>query len=283
MSKNKKVFRLGKHPKKADRRNLQLSTYLPKLPMPPSIVDRVSRLPKNIGMMANDQYGCCTMATAGHMVQSWSTYANRGTQTIPDEKIVEAYLAISPNDNGAYVLDALNYWRKTGVGGDNIEAFIEVQPHNITQAKIAIHYFGALYVGMALPDENTFGPWITPTGEPNRYNGHAVCLLAYNDLKKTFKVATWGEVWDMSYDWYNKYVDETYAVLNDISIIRESNLSPSGFAWDQLQADLHRIGDPVTEPVTPPPAPEPPPAHKPVPSMNFIQKIIEWILSLFKK
>lgn len=262
-----KNFRLGKHVKKHDRRNLQFARYLPvALPAPPPAVDRASRLPKSIGMMANDQYGDCTMAAAGHQVQSWSTYAERGTQTIPDSAIVAAYLAISPNDDGAYMLDALNYWNKTGVGPDKIEGFVEVAAADLTQAKLAIQYFGGIYVGMALPDVNTFGPWTTPTGPGNPSNGHAVCLIAYDDAKQMFKACTWGEVWDMSYAWYQKYVDEVYATLNDISVIQKSGLTPSGFSWDQLLNDIAHIGDPITDPVpTPPPAPTPTPTPEPDP------------------
>lgn len=266
MTNRKLNFRLGKHVKKHDRRNLQFARYLPKLPMPPPAVDRASRLPLNIGMMANDQYGDCTIAAAGHMVQSWTTYAERGMQTIPDDEIVKAYLTISPKDEGAYMLDALNHWHKIGVGTDKIEAFVEVAPADLTQAKLAIQYFGAVYIGMALPDEATFGPWTTVTGPGNPYNGHAVCLIAYDDSREMFKVCTWGEIWDMSYAWYQKYADECYAALNDISLAQSSGLTPSGFKWNELLNDLNHIGDPVTDPVIDPsPAPSPPPAPTPTP------------------
>lgn len=261
-------MKLGKHPKKFDRRTLQFTRYLPyKLPTPPPAVDRASRL-RNIGMMANDKYGNCTMAAAGHMVQSWTTYAERGTQTISDSEIIKAYLTISPNDQGAYMLDALNHWRKTGVGTDKIEAFVEVAAGDVTQAKLAIQYFGAVYLGMALPDSRIYGPWTTPAGPANPYNGHAVCLIAYDDKREMFKVATWGEIWDMSYAWYQTYVDEAYAVLNDISLIKSSGLTPSGFNWETLQGDLSRIGEPIVDPVPPPaPTPEPtPPAPTPEPT-----------------
>jgi hypothetical protein len=265
MTNRKLNFRLGKHVKKHDRRNLQFARYLPKLPMPPSAIDRASRL-HNIGMMANDRYGCCTIAAAGHMVQSWTTYAERGQQNIPDSEIISAYLTISPQDNGAYMLDALNHWRKTGVGTDKIEAFVEVAPADLNQAKLAIQYFGGVYIGMALPDENLYGPWTTPTGPGNPYNGHAVNLIGYDDSRQMFKVCTWGEIWDMSYAWYQKYADECYAALNDISLAQSSGLTPSGFKWDELLNDLNHIGDPITDPVIDPsPAPTPPPAPTPTP------------------
>lgn len=249
---------LGKHPKKFDHRTLQLARYMPKLPAPPAAVDHASRLPVDIGMMGNDQLGDCTVAAAGHMVQSWSVFAERGIETIPDSAIIDAYAIVSPNDTGAYALDVLNLWRKTGIGPDKIEAFVEIAAPDLTQAKLAIQCFGSCYIGMSLPDVNTFGPWTTPTGPANPSNGHMVCLLSYDDARQMFRVATWGEIWDMSYAWFLKYVDEAYAVMNDIMVIQDTGKSPEGFDWAALQYDIAHLGDPVTPPgptPTPPPSP----------------------------
>lgn len=277
-----KHYMLGKKVKKQDRRNLQFARYLPmKLPNTLPGVDRASRLPAKIGMMANDRYGCCTMAAAGHMIQSWTTYAERGTQTLPDDEIVKAYLAISPNNDGAYMLDALNYWYKTGVGPDKIEAFVELAPGDLTQAKLAIQYFGGVYVGLALPASNMYGPWINPVGIGSAANGHCVNLVGYNDAKQRFKVCTWGEIWDMSYEWYQAYVEEAYATLNDISVIQASGLTPSGFKFDQLQEDLKNIKEPVSgDPI---PEPVPPPVPKPPKELNIFQKLIRAIAAIFKR
>jgi hypothetical protein len=166
-------------------------------------------------------------------------------------------------------LDVLNYWRKTGIGGDKIEGYVELGVADLTQAKLAIQHFGSIDIGLALPDENTFGPWTEVTGQPNPYNGHAVTLLAYDDDRKMFKVATWGEIWDMSYDWYQKYCDEAYAVLNDIQLIKETGKSPEGFDWKSLQYDLNHLGDPIVEPTPDPIIVDPPkPDPDPVPTPN---------------
>lgn len=262
------TMQLGKHPKKTDRRTLQLSRYLDtrKLPVPPNKIDHASRLPAKLGVMGNDKYGDCTFAAAGHMVQSWSVYADYPIQTISDKDILDGYFQLSPNDQGCYMLDVLNYWRKTGIGGDHIEAFVETAAASITQAQLAIQYFGNLYIGMGLPDTNTFGPWDVkkPTWPANPANGHAVCLIGYDNTKEVFKVATWGEIWDMSFDWYKKYVDESYAILNDLSL-NATGLSPEGFDLKALQIDLTHIGDPIVGPVEPPAPPPPGPPGPNVP------------------
>jgi hypothetical protein len=246
--------RLGKLPKKFDNRTLQIARYLRRLPVPPPTIDHASRLPADLGMMANDRLGDCTIAAAAHCVQSWSVYAERGIQTLTDAQVIAAYTAISPNDNGATMLDALNYWRKTGVGPDKIEAFAEAPMGDIAYAKLVIQYFGSAYIGISLPDQNTFGPWTTVTGAPNPWNGHAVNLVAYDDARQMFKVCTWGEIWDMSYAWFQKYTDECYAPLNDLSLIQATGKSPEGFDWTALQYDLAHIGDPVV--VVGPPTPQ---------------------------
>lgn len=275
--------KLGKHPKKFDRRNLLFSRYFYELPTPPTAIDHASNLPVNIGMMGNDKYGDCTVAAAGHMVQSWTTYAQRGMLTIPDADILSAYRTVSPNDDGAYLLDVLNLWRKTGIGGEKIEAFVEVAGGDLVQAKLAIQYFGSTYIGMALPSVNTFGPWDVPnpTWAPNPYNGHAVCLIAYDDTKQMFKVATWGEIWNMSYGWFRKYVDEGYAVLDDISTIVATGKTPEGFDMTALQDDLLHIGDVPTPPVPVPP-PVPPTPVPVVPSTVVVTgtKEARWVVTL---
>lgn len=280
------MVKLGKHPKKTDRRTLTMARYVPRLPTPLTKIDHASNLPADIGMMLNDTTGDCTVAAAGHARQSWTAYA--GVMERPtDAEIAAAYKVISPNDDGAYMLDVLNYWRKTGIGGDKIEAFIETGIADLTQAKLAIEYFGSTYIGMSLPDTNTFGPWdvISSTWPANPNNGHCVVLIGYDDSRKMFKVATWGEIWDMSYGWFQKYTDESYAVLNDIMLSR--GRSPEGFDWAALINDLDHIGDPIVDPVPVPvpPVPGPQPGPAPVSGVTGPLTItastsINWVVSL---
>jgi len=253
-----KTYRLGKRPPKLDRRTLRLSTYVRPalLVAPPAQIDHQSQLPADLGMMGNDRYGDCGIAAAGHMVQEWTAYGAGVMHTISDADIINAYFALSPNDQGIYLLDGLNYWRHTGIGGDQIEAYAATQPASVIQAKLAIQLFGSTYIGLSLPDEGTFGPWDRTYGPPNLYNGHAVCLIAYDDATQLFTAVSWGEKMPMSYAFYEKYNDEGYAVLNDIELTA-AGVSPEGFDFARLESDLARLGEPVT-PVEPEPEPEPP-------------------------
>src|SRR5579862_867612 len=129
--------KLGKQTARHDPRTLQFSAYLKATapPAPPSHED-YSKPVKAWPMMLNDNLGDCTCACAGHMIEEWTTYVGKAF-TPTDKEVLKAYEAVSgytpsnPNsDQGAAVLDVLNYWRKTGVGRHKILAYAALEPKN---------------------------------------------------------------------------------------------------------------------------------------------------------
>jgi hypothetical protein len=271
-TKGGKTYMLGRRPYRKDLRRLKLRHYLPKLPAPPAAVDHFSKVPDPIGAMLNDQLGDCVVAAAGHFIQSATVYARRPEITIPDDEIKHIYLSLSPHDTGLNQIDFLHYWQHTGFEEDKIEAYVALDTGRLLEAKLAIQYFGGAYLGLSLPDVNTFGPWTDPTGVPNPYNGHMIVALAYDDAQGGFTVATWGERWFMSYEWYLKYCDEAYALLEDLSIDPSTGFSPEGFDWAALEGDLAHLGDDVTPPEPDPwpdPGPDPGPAPDPAPVIDW--------------
>jgi len=264
-------MKLGKLPPKRDGRNFRLSHYLRVgLEPPPPMVDHHSE----VGywpMYDNDKYGDCGPAGAAHQIQSWSTYAlSPITPSVND--VLDFYWEITGGvDSGVYMLDMMRKLRKDGLGGDKIEAFVETDTSRLDEAKLSVYLFGSHAVGLALPDENTFGPWLNPTGPPNPWNGHYVCAVGYDDAKRLFYVVTWGELWPMSYEWYLKYCDEAYAELNDLSIIKETMQTPEGFDFATLENDLQHIEDPIDPDPDPDPEPDPEPdPDSPFPWMHVI-------------
>src|SRR5574341_265798 len=249
-------YKLGKRPPKIDRRTLRLARYLTvALEAPPPSIDHASAV-ANWPMYGNDRDGSCGPAGAAHQTQSWSTYAESPV-TPSETTVIQDYFRITGGqDSGVYLLDMLNYWRQSGIGQDYIEAFVQVNP-NITEAELSIQHFGSLGMGLALPDEGTFGPWDRVYGPPNPYNGHYVCAVAYDHAARTFEVVTWGERWVMSYDFFLKYCDEAYAMLNDLSILQRTMVSPEGFDFAQLTEDLDHLSDPIVVPPDVPPEPSP--------------------------
>lgn len=246
--------KFGWIPRSGERRALQLSKYLPskQLLSLPGSVDHCSLVPTPIGYMGNNQYGDCVLAAGGHMVQSWTTYASGDTLTITDEEIIAAYFHLSPFNNGVDTIPFFDWWMNPGFVDDKVEAYVECDKEGLVEVKFAIQAFGAAYVAGWLPVVNTFGPWIEVQGPGSWYYGHAWCVLAYDDETELFKVATWGQIMDMSYAWYTAYCVETYAVLDDISLIQETGLTPEGFDWDTLVADLVEMGGTAPVPPTPP-------------------------------
>lgn len=269
--------RLGKGPVKEDPRTLMLSKYVGAVTPPPASVDYLTGVPA-WGMFKNDTLGDCTCATTGHYVQQWTYDAAKNEVTISDSDIVVAYSAVSgydpqtgANDNGAVELDVLNYWHKTGVGGHKIAAFVKVTPSNHDQVKQAVNLFGGVYIGLGLPisAQNQVGSlWTVTTGadaEVGSWGGHAVHVGAYDADGPT--VITWGAPQKMTWEFWDKYVDEAYAVLSEDWL--NDGKDPQGLDLATLTTDLANVGknDPNVDPTpTPtPPQPTPPTPTPPTP------------------
>lgn len=247
------IFKLGKHRPKIDSRTLQFGKYLTTELAPPPATINWTKPVANWPMMGNDQYGDCTCAAAGHMIEEWT--ANTGTIEIPPESVIlQAYnhFAHGNADAGANMLDVLKYWRKTGIGGDKIDAFAQLEPQNNLQLQDAVSIFGNCYIGLALPNfavaPNTNFlniPWLVPAGgatgnaAPNPNNGHCVPAVAYD--QRFIYVVTWGALKSMSWQFYNAYADEAFAVLSNDWINKQVGTAPSGFDMTTLQQDLTAV------------------------------------------
>jgi hypothetical protein len=242
--------RLGKLPVRHDGRTLKLAQYSSALAPAPASCDKTSKITQ-LGMMRNDVLGDCTVATVGHMIQAWT--AEAGNQVIiPDDDIINMYSAVSgyipgkaKTDGGAVVLDVLNYWRKTGLDRHRLGGYAELQLKNHNEAMQSVYYFGAAYLGLALPiSAQTQKLWSVPSeglhgdGEPGSWGGHAVPLVAY-DANGPICI-TWGKMQQMTWDFYDVYCEEAYACFSQ-DIVGGDGKSPEGFDAAQLQVDLTEI------------------------------------------
>ncbi len=252
--------KLGKLPKKTDPRTFQLKWYLsperalPPLPVEQSWVKHVKSWP----MMLNDALGDCVIATCGHMIQQWTTYADPEPFVPSDRQILMAYEAVGgyvpgdpTTDNGCVILDALNYWRKTGIAGRKIYAFLQLDPKQIskgdlTQVSQSVQIFGNCYFGVGLPiSAQSQNAWTVPEGgiyteegQPWGWGGHAIPVVAVSP--KTLTCVTWGETLKMSHNFARDYCDEAYAVLS-MDWVEANGSSPSGFDFAHLQSDLNQL------------------------------------------
>jgi hypothetical protein len=246
-------IKLGKGPARHDSRTLQLAKYIPAgaVPAPPAKEDFATKV-KTWPMMLNDNLGDCTCACAGHMIEQWTTYS--GTAVTPnDASILQAYEAVGgynpanpDSDQGAVILDVLNYWRKTGVAAHQILAFASLEPKNHSEIKDSVMLFGNVYIGVALPlSAQTQSVWAVPPGgatgqgAPGSWGGHAIPIVAYDSRGLT--VITWGATKRMSWGFLDTYCDEAYAVLSQDWISNVTHLTPAKFDLTTLQADLNQI------------------------------------------
>jgi hypothetical protein len=243
-------MKLGKLPPRIDPRTLRMAHYLKPLTKKkmPSAVKWSAKMTAPWGMMGNDTIGDCTCAAAGHMEEVWT--ASASALYVPsDQDIINAYSAITgytPNDpnmdQGAVMLDVLNFWHNKGIGQRKIQAFASVSVAAELEVKQCILLFGGVNIGLALPiAAQQQGVWdVTqgPNSVPGSWGGHDVPVLDYDDQGLT--CVTWGQLKRMTWDFWHKYVDEAYAILSP-DWIKANGVSAEGVALTTLLADLEKI------------------------------------------
>lgn len=250
-----------------DRRTLKAEKYFKGLPPPPEYIDWQSKVP-SVQMALNNQLGDCTIAAKVHLMGLWTYYAKGSQRIISDADIIKAYSAVSgydpvtgANDNGAVMLTVLNYFRQTGIGGNKILAYVELDILDHVQIKQAIQIFGGVDSGVWLPisAQDQIGKvWDVCADTSSRckigsWGGHDVAQTKYD--KNELLCPTWGNVQRLTWKFWDKYFGEAYAIVTEDWINKE-RISPSGFDLDTLLQDLEDINgrDPI------PPIPPQPPA-----------------------
>lgn len=247
-------MKLGRLRSIHDKRTLWLSSYLVKpvhLPAPPLDRDWSPAVTVPWGMMKNDEVGDCVLAAAGHAIMQWSFNAGHGF-TPSDADILKAYSDVggyvpgdSSTDNGADPLTALKYWRKVGIGGHKIGAFLAINPGRPDQFVHAINLFECAYLALGLPlAAQEMKVWDVPTGqkltgawEPWSWGGHMVESPKYD--AGGIPVVTWGELKTMTWRFLLSYCDEAYIALSE-DMLNEGK-SPLGFDMEALKRDLKEV------------------------------------------
>ena len=247
-----KPGKLGKLPARRDRRTLQMKKYVAPLPPPPAVY--WSKGFPSWGTMLNDQLGCCTIAAVGHAIQVWRMNLG-GNVSMPritpsDSTILTGYeqwCGYNPSDpstdQGGVELDVLNDWRQQGLAGDKILAYAAPAPSNVLHVKQAIFLFAGIYIGFAVPqsamDQFSAGqPWDVVANDGGIVGGHAVFCPDYNSAG-LFAI-TWGQRQFMTWAFWAKYLDESYALLSP-DWINSKNLAPNMVDLTTLQNDLGQV------------------------------------------
>ena len=247
----------GKLPYVHDARTFHLKEYLsqePTIKIPKEYNWATKVHPHKWSSFGNLKINNCTCAAAGHLIMSWT--ANIGRLDKPTTKaIVQAYSDITgfnPKTDGIgepiEAIKALKYWRKHGIDGRKITAFAKLSFRNHDQLKQAIYFYGGCYVGLNLPksaEKQYFESkkWTVPRtgptgiGEPGSWIGHALTITGYS--KNELTAITWGKVITMSVDFWDTYVDESYAVFSG-DFVRDSH-TPTKINVEVLRKDIETL------------------------------------------
>jgi hypothetical protein len=246
--------KLGRLPPRRDLRTAHFIDFLhrPALPACPPARDWDEKLPADLGMFANDQVGCCGFAGMAHAHQTWTATPGPAAR-FTDDDVLGAYSACTGyrrdnprTDRGVVLLDALKFWRKTGVSNHKIYAFLSVDPQNLAHCRLAVALFGGLYIGAELPvSAQRPGPWIgwkkdlIGSNRPGTWGGHCMWACGYD--RQGFDLVTWGARQACDDQWWANYVDEAYVCLS-LDWATPTRKSPSGFDAAKLQAFMAALG-----------------------------------------
>jgi hypothetical protein len=237
------------HPKM--QRRLFLAKYLPEvLPAPPATIDWASKI-QHWPMHLNDQIGDCAVAGPYHQWEAWRVYAT-GTEVDPDDQYVvndygsiTGYNGSEQTDQGATLIEVMDYWRNPGLygGTDRIYAYVAIDPQDIEMVKRGVYLFGSLNMGIRCTDQmiqlaSSGGVWdANNCGTPSQGGGHCTPICAYTQTGLT--LVTWGRTQKATWSWWSEFVMECYAVLG-VSWV-SSGIAPNGFRYDKLTQDLQVV------------------------------------------
>lgn len=271
-------IKLGKKAPRLDGRTIKFAAILrkEKLPAVPDTYD----IDQVLGVVDkntfnNLTYGDCVIAGRAHQTLRFEKFEQGQLIAITDQDVTQEYFKETGGaDNGLVMLDSLNEWRQQGwqAAGKTytIYAFASTDWKNHDEIKQCIYLLNGVYFGMLVPqyalDDFEAGKrlWdISPTGDQNIVGGHAVYTPAYLNIVGYNEVGpvcvTWGDRVQMTWAFWDKYVDEAYAVIDS----KDSWVDPASDPLDMallaqyLQDITGQAPQPPVEP-TPPPTPTPP-------------------------
>ena len=243
----------GRVRSKPDPRTLQMSQF-GALPEPPATFS-AAEVP-TWPTLGNDLAPCCTCAAAAHMIHNW-TAAWQNPVLVSEQQVLATFVEVCGGAaDGAEMLQVLRFWRRSGIADRKLHAYVALDPHDAANLRTTIYAFGAAYIGLSFPDfaikDNaaTDIDWAVPaggaTGEnaPNNANGHCVAAVGYDEER--LHVVSCGVRRTMTWDFYQAYNDEAYAVLSR-DWYGDALRSPNGFDLKDLRNDILALKNKVSD------------------------------------
>lgn len=196
-------------------------------------------------MLGNDKYGDCTFAGAYHAKMAVAQIDGIKEKLLSDQEIIDAYLKYTNGaDQGAVEADLLSHWESEGLFGSKIAAYAPTDHKDFDEIKSVVNAFGFCYIGVLVPSPcmqqfKNNEPWAL-TGTPADQKiegGHCVIIVGYDE--KYFYVVTWGEIQAVTKQWFQCYLEETWAIITPEAVeagrVRDFRLS-------DLQEDIKKLG-----------------------------------------
>ena len=215
-------------PNQNDPRTLQFSDYIDSstLGTLPLQHDWTIKVRKPWRRMGNWTLSDCTCAAAGHMIECWTANTTH-EDVITTKEVVTAFSALTgydpatgKNDVGVNYLDALKYWRNTGIGDHKIKLFTLVDHSSHDLVRAAVYLFGGAYLGLDLPNTIIHKDiWEREPGDltgdraVGSFGGHAVNIVAYDENYIT--CVSWGKIKKLTWEFFDTYCYCLYAIVTD--------------------------------------------------------------------
>jgi hypothetical protein len=247
-------MKFGRLPRAFNPRIPHLSALLmgAKLTAPPPSIDYTQGMPAALGEFGNSSLGDCTCAAVYHALQVWSFNAQGAIDTEPDQNAILLYEgccgytpADPKTDQGGVEQDVLTYAMLNGIpmgadgsGRHRLAAFVEVDPRNFDDVKLAIATAGLVYLGFEVPDYllSSGSTWdVQPSTNYQIDGGHAVVAAGYDATG--LKVISWGALYSMTWAFWSEFVDEAYMIA-DSDFIKATGQTPAGLSLADLETQM---------------------------------------------
>ena len=194
----------------------------------------------------------CIPAAAAHIVTSWTSQTNAVATVLTQDDVDIAYQREVEKDpetgelKGCVLSQFLAGWKQKGIGNHMIQDYAMVRKKRKDKLQHCIFCFGACMVGFQMPStaRDQFSRWevIADTSEvssrPGSWGGHAVAAIGYD--KDILLIISWGRVIEVTWEFYEKYNDESYTMLSSDWVNNEIS-SPSGFALTRMKEIIRNV------------------------------------------
>lgn len=219
--------KLGKRPAIHDDRTIKMASLFKKRVKMPPLSYNFDEANKGCDtpMFLNDVLGDCVIAGRAHMTRRLELIEQGSVINVSDDEVKRQYFSeTGGNDSGLNMLKSLKCWRKSGwIAAKSlyyIHAFASIATSNKVHIAKAIYHLSGVYAGFDLPvsaQKQIGSVWKVTTGKDSvagSWGGHCIYIYGYN--KDGLECVTWGARQKMTWDWFNKYCDEAYGVVDSI-------------------------------------------------------------------